>query len=118
MKSLPYGLGGGRGGRKLQKQVRKVGFEAFSASPNPARSDLGSKSGRKMIEKVEVRNENMYIFIITVRQMEAYVKSWVSVILGVLPRGVGLLADEQNGFSGTDPSSWASMGVATLGFSR
>ena len=36
-----------------------------------------------MIEKVDVRNEKMYISIISVRQMEAYVKSWVSVILGV-----------------------------------
>ena len=36
-----------------------------------------------MIEKVDVRNEKMYISIISVRQMEAYVKSWVSLILGV-----------------------------------
>ena len=40
-------------------------------------------SGRKMIEKVDVGNEKMYISIISVRQMEAYVKSWVSLILGV-----------------------------------
>ena len=37
----------------------------------------------EMIEKVDVRNEKMYISIISVRQMEAYVKSWVSLILGV-----------------------------------
>ena len=36
-----------------------------------------------MIEKVDVRNEKIYISIISVRQMEAYVKSWVSLILGV-----------------------------------
>ena len=70
-----------------------------------------------MIEKVDVGNEKMYISILSVWQMEAYVKSWVSVILGVLPRGVGLLADKKNGFSGTDPPPWAPMGVATLGFS-
>ena len=44
---------------------------------------LGAESGRKMIEKVDVGNEKMYISIISVRQMEAYVKSWVSLILGV-----------------------------------
>ena len=36
-----------------------------------------------MIEKVDVQNEKMYISIISVWQMEAYVKSWVSLILGV-----------------------------------
>ena len=44
---------------------------------------LGSESGPKMIEKVEMRNDKMYAFHIKVRQMEAYVKSWISVILGV-----------------------------------
>ena len=44
---------------------------------------LWAESGRKMIEKVDVGNEKMYIAIISVRQMEVYVKSWVSLILGV-----------------------------------
>ena len=61
-------------------------------SGSPARAEvriygpevgLGSESASKMIEKVDVGNEKMYISIISVRQMEAYVKSWVSVILGV-----------------------------------